>query len=66
MADWSLKDTQEMAGRPPGAWRGRGLPVFVLTDGQVVTERQTKLVSGEGRHPDADRMKRELLDGGLA
>ncbi|MEU0310481.1 MobF family relaxase [Streptomyces cyaneofuscatus] len=58
----SLKDAQEMAGLPPGVWRGRGLAALGLTDGQVVTERQMKLLFGEGRHPDADRMERELLD----
>jgi conjugative relaxase-like TrwC/TraI family protein len=60
----SLKDAQEMAGLPPGVWRGRGLAALGLTDGQVVTERQVKLLFGEGRHPDADRMERELLDDG--
>ncbi|MFD3847943.1 MobF family relaxase [Streptomyces microflavus] len=61
----SLKGAQEMAGLPPGVWRGRGLPTLGLTDGQVVTERQMKLLFGEGRHPDADRMERELLDDGV-
>lgn len=61
----SLKDAQEMAGLPPGVWRGRGLAALGLTDGQVVTERQMKRLFGEGRHPDADRMERELLDDGV-
>ncbi len=53
-----------MAGLPPGVWRGRGLAALELTVGQTVTERQMELVFGEGRHPDADRMERELLDDG--
>lgn len=53
-----------MAGLPPGVWRGRGLAALGLTAGQTVTERQMELVFGEGRHPDADRMERELLDDG--
>ncbi|MFD9283620.1 MobF family relaxase [Streptomyces mirabilis] len=60
----ALKDAQELAGLPPGVWRGRGLAALGLTAGQTVTERQMELVFGEGRHPDADRMERELLDDG--
>lgn len=59
-----MKDAQEEAGLPPGIWMGRGLPAIGLTAGSVVTERQAELVFGEGRHPDADRMERELLDDG--
>ncbi|MEU6444807.1 MobF family relaxase [Streptomyces sp. NPDC047046] len=62
----ALKDAQEMAGLPPGVWRGRGLAALGLSAGQKVTERQMELVFGEGRHPDADRMERELLDDGVA
>ncbi|HWU08588.1 MAG TPA: MobF family relaxase [Streptomyces sp.] len=61
----SLKDAQEGAGLPPRVWRGRGLAALGLTDGQVVTERQMKRLFGEGRHPDADRLERELLDDGV-
>jgi hypothetical protein len=60
----ALKDAQEMAGLPPGRWRGRGLAALGLTAGGTVTERQMQLMFGEGRHPDADRMERELLDDG--
>jgi conjugative relaxase-like TrwC/TraI family protein len=60
----ALKDAQEMAGLPPGVWMGRGLAALGLTVGQEVTERQMELVFGEGRHPDADRIERELLDDG--
>ncbi|MFC8262676.1 MobF family relaxase [Streptomyces sp. NPDC057291] len=59
-----MKDAQEEAGLPPGIWMGRGLPALGLTAGSVVTERQAELLFGEGRHPDADRMERELLDDG--
>ncbi|MEV6383147.1 MobF family relaxase [Streptomyces sp. NPDC051773] len=60
----SLKDAQEMAGLPPGVWMGRGLAALGLTAGETVTERQMQLLFGEGRHPDADRMERKLLDDG--
>ncbi|MGQ7754895.1 MobF family relaxase (plasmid) [Streptomyces sp. WC2508] len=59
-----MKDAQEKAGLPPGVWMGRGLPALVLTAGQTVSERQMELVFGMLRHPDADRMERELLDDG--
>lgn len=60
----SLKDAQEMAGLPPGRWWGRGLAALGLTAGQTVSERQMELVFGQLRHPDADRIERELLDDG--
>lgn len=60
----SLKDAQEMAGLPPGRWWGRGLAALGLAAGQTVTGRQMELVFGQGRHPDADRIERELLDDG--
>ncbi|GHD52133.1 hypothetical protein GCM10010335_64170 [Streptomyces galbus] len=42
-------------------WKGRGLAALGLTVGDVVTERQAELLLGEGRHPDADQIERELL-----
>ncbi|MFS0696877.1 MobF family relaxase [Streptomyces nitrosporeus] len=60
----ALKDAQEKAGLPPGVWMGRGLAALGLTAGHEVTERQMELVFGQGRHPDADRIERELLDDG--
>ncbi|MFD9794765.1 MobF family relaxase [Streptomyces sp. NPDC059070] len=60
----ALKDAQEMAGLPPGVWMGRGLAALGLTAGQTLTERQMELVFGQGRHPDADRIERKLLDNG--
>ncbi|MFD7135200.1 MobF family relaxase [Streptomyces sp. NPDC059894] len=60
----ALKDAQEKAGLPPGVWMGRGLAALGLTAGQTLTERQMELVFGQGRHPDADRIERELLDDG--
>ncbi|XMN04576.1 MobF family relaxase [Streptomyces griseobrunneus] len=62
----SLNAAQEMAGLPPGRWWGRGLAALGFTAGQTVTERQMELVFGQGRHPDADRIERELLDDGVA
>ncbi|MFF0837655.1 MULTISPECIES: MobF family relaxase [unclassified Streptomyces] len=60
----SLKDAQEMAGLPPGRWLGRGLVALGLAEGAEVSERQMELVFGQGRHPDADRIERGLLDDG--
>ncbi|MZF88282.1 MobF family relaxase [Streptomyces sp. SID5643] len=60
----SLKDAQEMAGLPPGRWLGRGLAALGLTESAEVSERQMELVFGQGRHPDADRIERDLLDDG--
>ncbi|MFJ5850823.1 MobF family relaxase [Streptomyces sp. NPDC092903] len=60
----SLKGALEKAGLPPGVWMGRGLAALGLTTGQEVTERQMKLVFGQLRHPDADRIERELMDDG--
>ncbi|WP_030592938.1 MobF family relaxase [Streptomyces anulatus] len=62
--DQSLKGSLEKAGLPPGVWMGRGLAALGLTAGQTVTERQMELVFGQLRHPDADRIERELLDDG--
>ncbi|MFE2513341.1 MobF family relaxase [Streptomyces naganishii] len=61
----SLKDAQELAGLPPGRWLGRGLRALGLTEGAEVSERQLELLFGEGRHPDADRIERGLLDDGV-
>ncbi|MFE9139414.1 MobF family relaxase [Streptomyces sp. NPDC007355] len=57
----SLRAAQDEAGVPPGVWKGRGLAALGLAAGDVVSERQAELLLGEGRHPDADRIERELL-----
>ncbi|PZH09165.1 conjugal transfer protein TraA [Streptomyces sp. NTH33] len=59
-----LRAAQDEAGVPPGVWKGRGLAAVGLAAGDVVTERQAELLLGEGRHPDADRIERELLTEG--
>ncbi|MET9671415.1 relaxase domain-containing protein [Streptomyces sp. NPDC006475] len=51
-------------GVPPGVWKGRCLAAVGLAAWDVVTERQAELLLGEGRHPDADRIERELLAAG--
>lgn len=56
----SLPAAQNEAGVPPGVWKGRGLAAVDLQPGHAVTERQVELLLGEGRHPDADRIEREL------
>lgn len=56
-----LRAAQDEAGVPPGIWKGRGLAALGLAAGDVVSERQAELLLGEGRHPDADRIERELL-----
>jgi hypothetical protein len=60
-ADRPLLAAQDEAGVPPGVWKGRGLAALGLTAGDVVTERQAELLLGEGRHPDTDRIERDLL-----
>ncbi|MFC7936099.1 MobF family relaxase [Streptomyces sp. NPDC057387] len=60
-AGMPLRAAQDEAGVPPGVWKGRGLAALGLAAGDVVTERQAELLLGEGRHPDADRIERELL-----
>ncbi|MFB9466586.1 MobF family relaxase [Streptomyces cinereospinus] len=60
----SLKDAQEMVNLPPGRWSGRGLDALGLIEGAEVSERQMGLVFEQGRHPDADRIERDLLDDG--
>ncbi|GGN45389.1 hypothetical protein GCM10011578_097260 [Streptomyces fuscichromogenes] len=59
-----LRDAQDEAGVPPGFWTGRGLVALGLAAGDVVTERQAELLLGEGRHPDAGRIERDLLEEG--
>ncbi|MFD5110435.1 MobF family relaxase [Streptomyces cinereoruber] len=56
-----LRTAQDEAGVSPGVWKGRGLVALGLAAGDVVSERQAELLLGEGRHPGADRVERELL-----
>ncbi|MFF8281005.1 MobF family relaxase [Streptomyces lateritius] len=56
-----LRAAQDEAGVPPGVWKGRGLAALGLAAGGAVSERQAELLLGEGWHPDADRIERELL-----
>lgn len=56
-----LRAAQDEAGVPPGVWKGGGLAAVGLAVGDVVSERQAELLLGQGRHPDADRIERELL-----
>lgn len=63
-ADTPLRAAQEEAGVPPGRWAGRGLAALGLVAGEVVSERQTELLLGEDRHPDADRIEREHRQAG--
>ncbi|WP_189135310.1 MobF family relaxase [Wenjunlia tyrosinilytica] len=60
----ALRAAQEEAGVPPGRWTGRGPAALGLASGETVTERQAELLLGEGRHPDADRIERELQAAG--
>ncbi|OLT19579.1 hypothetical protein BJF81_08710 [Ornithinimicrobium sp. CNJ-824] len=41
----------EEKGEAPGRWLGTGLAGLDLTEGDVVTEEQMKLLFGQGRHP---------------
>ncbi|MFB8413619.1 MobF family relaxase [Streptomyces albidoflavus] len=56
-----LRAAREDMGVPPGVWKGKGLSAVGLAAGDTVGERQAELLLGEGRHPDADRIDRELL-----
>ncbi|MFE7918107.1 MobF family relaxase [Streptomyces sp. NPDC057398] len=62
----ALRAAQDEAGVPPGVWKGRGLAAVGLAAGDVVSEWQAELLLGEGRHPDADRIERELLAQGMS
>ncbi|MGW6795078.1 MobF family relaxase [Streptomyces chartreusis] len=62
----ALRAAQDEAGVPPGVWKGRGLAAVGLAAGDVVSEREAELLLGEGRHPDADRIERELLAQGMS
>ncbi len=64
LAGQSLKDARKLAGLPPGRRLGRGLDVLGLTEDAEVSERQLELLFGKGRHPDADRVERGVLDYG--
>lgn len=59
----SLTDYYVHDGNPPGRWVGEGL-VALDVSGQVA-EAQMKALFGEGRHPDADRLEKALVDQGL-
>ncbi|NJP74117.1 MobF family relaxase [Streptomyces sp. C1-2] len=63
-AGMPLRAGQDEAGVPPGVWKGGGLAAVGLVAGDVVSERQAELLLGAGRHPDADRIERELLAAG--
>lgn len=58
----SLTDYYVHDGNPPGRWVGEGMGALGVTG--EVTETQMKALFGEGRHPDADRIERELVRGG--
>ncbi|MDT4964155.1 MAG: hypothetical protein QOF87_3802, partial [Pseudonocardiales bacterium] len=52
-------------GETPGIWMGRGMdavPGFPV--GQHVTEANMKALFGEGRHPNADQIERDLIRAG--
>lgn len=58
----SLTDYYVHDGNLPGRWVGEGLGALGVSG--EVTETQMKALFGEGRHPDADAMERELVRGG--
>src|SRR5690606_20643681 len=49
-----LASYYEEKGEAPGRWVGTGLAGLDLTDGDVVTEEEMKLLFGQGRHPRSD------------
>ena len=49
-----LASYYEEKGEAPGRWLGTGLAGLNLTEGDVVTEEQMRLLFGQGRHPRSD------------
>ncbi len=47
-------------GNPPGQWLGRGTRVLGLV-GSEVTEQQMKQLYGLGQHPDAEKIREQIL-----
>ncbi|TFH68150.1 MobF family relaxase [Cellulomonas sp. HD19AZ1] len=60
----SLTDYYVHDGNPPGRWVGEGLSQLGVTG--EVTEAQMKALFGEGRHPNADVMERDLVHSGAS
>ncbi len=60
-----LGDYYSQKGEAPGQWMGRGVALLPgFTDNRDVTEAQMVALFGEGRHPDAARIERELIAAG--
>ena len=55
----SLGDYYTEKGESPGRWWGSGLATLGVSG--EVSEAQMRALFGEGRHPDADRIERELI-----
>src|SRR3954447_8928143 len=55
----SLGDYYTEKGESPGRWWGSGLASLGVSG--EVSEAQMKALFGEGRHPDADRIEKELI-----
>ncbi|MCX5042484.1 relaxase domain-containing protein [Aldersonia sp. NBC_00410] len=58
----TLDEYYSARGESPGRWLGTGLSAFTdIADGDVVSEAQMKALYGEGRHPNADAIEKELI-----
>lgn len=58
----SLADYYSAKGESPGRWRGAGLASLGRVGaGEVVTEEHMRALFGEGRHPCADEIQREVI-----
>jgi DNA primase catalytic core len=60
-----LGDYYSQRGESPGRWAGAGLAgLGGVLAGQPVDEEQMRFLFGQGRHPEAARLKREALAAG--
>lgn len=61
----SLEEYYSARGEAPGRWLGEGLAAFDdIAAGDVVTGEQMKALWGEGRHPNADAIEKQLIADG--
>lgn len=61
----TLVDYYSEKGERPGRWVGQGLPgLGSVRLGDQVTEAQMRALFGEGRHPDADRLQKDMIASG--
>ncbi|MFC3244994.1 relaxase domain-containing protein [Gordonia humi] len=58
-----LESYYSAQGEAPGRWLGEGLAAFDdISRGDLVTSEQMKALWGEGRHPNADQIEKQLIE----